>query len=129
VCDVIDASPAMSAAADTRQIRALGYLCVPSHVEKGCVSAWGRQMSAFAIGEGLTITRWFVDDRRSAGARFAEMTAALQGGEADRVVVPEPGHLARSQDGTGWLVHHVLGSYLGVRVHAMHGVDVREVPW
>lgn len=100
--------------------RALGYLSVPAHAERGRVSGWRRQMSTFAIVEGLTITRWFVDDRGTRGDRFAEMTAALQRGEASRVVVPEASHLARSQDGTAWLVHHVLGSYLGVRVHAVH---------
>jgi hypothetical protein len=121
------ASPA--AARDTSQGLALGYLCVPSHVGKGRAAAWREQMTSFALGEGLMITRWFVDDRRSGGACFAEMTAALERGEAERVVVPEAAHLARSQDGTGWLVHHLLGSHLGVRVHTVHEFGHGGASW
>ena len=65
-------------------------------------------------------------DRHSGGAGFAEMTAAFERGEADRVVVPEPVHLARSQDATGWLVQHLLGSHLGVQVHAVSDAAGRD---
>jgi len=53
--------------AGVRRGPAFGYLCMPSHVSAGRAAVWRRQMSTFAIVEGLTITRWFAVTGTQAG--------------------------------------------------------------
>lgn len=74
---------------------AIAYLATPRHVRDGWLQQWLERVQSFAMGQGLLVTRVYVDDRTSCNAGLLSLTSDLDSRVADIVITPSERHLAR----------------------------------
>jgi hypothetical protein len=74
---------------------AIAYLATPRHAPEGWLQQWLERLQSFATGQGLLVTRVYVDDPNSRRAGLLSLRSDLDSRVADVVITPSERHLAR----------------------------------
>lgn len=93
----------------------LGYIRVRTDTPDVRIEALRRTMAAFASVEGFVLSRILVDNSSEHTTAFAELIAAVEGGEATHILVPALHHFGHCK-GVQLAMKEMLESRNGARV-------------